>query len=859
MRKALSVLLCMIFVLTVLPMGALSVAAEDEPESVVLNVKDFGAVGDGKTDDEAAIWATLECALMDYMVKDIPVTVYFPEGRYGLLNGGLYFYLPRGAGNLTIKGDGADKSTIVYLEEWTNSGSWVALRIYPRITPTSIDEYLHDITIEDLGIYDTDPVKHAWHTDKGDPGTEETHGFNIQYCVRATIKNCKVSNVGDEALDMTHCVDSQMIDNYVENSPGAGSAGGAISAGDGCENVLIANNTIIGSINDSNKTNWAIAVEALTERVEHVVIRNNTIRDIAGWGVNLGAPNGSMADIVVRDNDIYHCRDGGIRLSGKGVTTNIQLLNNYIGNVRLGVHLDGSNKIGTLIDGGVMEDLSSYAVNVGSTGHCDTVVQNVTIRNAKWRVVYNAGQNTKLDRLYIDGVGTSGDVTDSAIIQYAGGGDSAIYNSVILNCQNKRGIQGVSKVVNTYIQQPEISGYTAMTGVALIQNCRVNRMITLKSGYTVDGLVLYTEADLGSHAIVLSNLTDCTIKNCILTMPSRYGISEAGTSNNNIITNNVCIGGSGIKTVGDDTVVSGNVCSTLMTGEQFTYRVVDGTATVMAPVDPALTELEIPAAIDGAPVVAIDPWAFALCGDLASVALPDTLTTVGGYAFYGCDALTTVLYGGLEPQREALILGDENTVLATADWTYHWNNHTYDNACDPDCNDCPVTREVGEHVYDHACDAACNECGFLREVPDHAYEAVVTAPDCVNGGYTTYTCAVCGDSYIDDETEALGHAYDNACDADCNTCGDLRQVPDHAYDDDADTTCNECGFVRVVVTLGDVDGNGKINNRDLGLLQLYLNDGDLTDKAFVLAACDLDGNGRINNRDLGLLQKQLNQ
>ena len=136
MRRALAVLLCMIFALTILPLSALPAMAEDDPESVVLNVKDFGAVGDGKTDDEAAIWATFECALMDYMVKDIPVTVYFPEGQYGLMNGGLYFYLPRGAGNLTIKGDGADKSTIVYLEEWTNSGSWVALRIYPRITRT---------------------------------------------------------------------------------------------------------------------------------------------------------------------------------------------------------------------------------------------------------------------------------------------------------------------------------------------------------------------------------------------------------------------------------------------------------------------------------------------------------------------------------------------------------------------------------------------------------------------------------------------------------------------------------------------------------------------------------------------------
>ena len=56
-----------------------------------------------------------------------------------------------------------------------------------------------------------------------------------------------------------------------------------------------------------------------------------------------------------------------------------------------------------------------------------------------------------------------------------------------------------------------------------------------------------------------------------------------------------------------------------------------------------------------------------------------------------------------------------------------------------------------------------------------------------------------------------------------------------------------------------MDGNGKLNNRDLGLLQVYLNEGDLTDKAFVEAACDLDGNGKVNNRDLGLLQRQLNQ
>ena len=40
----------------------------------------------------------------------------------------------------------------------------------------------------------------------------------------------------------------------------------------------------------------------------------------------------------------------------------------------------------------------------------------------------------------------------------------------------------------------------------------------------------------------------------------------------------------------------------------------------------------------------------------------------------------------------------------------------------------------------------------------HKYTAVVTAPTCTEKGYTTHTCA-CGDSYVDTETDALGHDY----------------------------------------------------------------------------------------------------
>ena len=57
------------------------------------------------------------------------------------------------------------------------------------------------------------------------------------------------------------------------------------------------------------------------------------------------------------------------------------------------------------------------------------------------------------------------------------------------------------------------------------------------------------------------------------------------------------------------------------------------------------------------------------------------------------------------------------------------------------------------------------------------------------------------------------------------------------------------------VLSGDVNGDGKINNRDLGLLQKYLNGSDVTVDEL---AADLTGDGKLNNRDLGLLQKLLN-
>ena len=56
---------------------------------------------------------------------------------------------------------------------------------------------------------------------------------------------------------------------------------------------------------------------------------------------------------------------------------------------------------------------------------------------------------------------------------------------------------------------------------------------------------------------------------------------------------------------------------------------------------------------------------------------------------------------------------------------------------------------------------------------EHSYRAVVTAPTCTEGGYTTYTCS-CGDSYTADETAPLGHAWKGI---ECERCDATRENP----------------------------------------------------------------------------------
>ena len=112
---------------------------------------------------------------------------------------------------------------------------------------------------------------------------------------------------------------------------------------------------------------------------------------------------------------------------------------------------------------------------------------------------------------------------------------------------------------------------------------------------------------------------------------------------------------------------------------------------------------------------------------IRSVVIPASVESIGQITFYDC-ALTDVYFTGTQEQWDSILSQNEFT---------------------------------------SGVDGATVHCDYVPP-HTHSYTAVVTAPTCTEGGYTTYTCA-CGDSYVNDHIDALGHNYKKGV---CTRCGE---------------------------------------------------------------------------------------
>jgi|GEM_PF-425485 len=75
--------------------------------------------------------------------------------------------------------------------------------------------------------------------------------------------------------------------------------------------------------------------------------------------------------------------------------------------------------------------------------------------------------------------------------------------------------------------------------------------------------------------------------------------------------------------------------------EGFTYTVTDGKATITGYLGGG-EDVTIPSSLEGCPVIAIGDNAFQHNADITSMTIPDSVISIGGFAFAGCPALTAI-------------------------------------------------------------------------------------------------------------------------------------------------------------------------------------------------------------------------
>ncbi len=268
---------------------------DNPPRQPVVNVKDFGATGNGSTDDTGAIQAAIDSA-------GSGGTIYFPAGTYIQTD------------NISISADN------VHL--WTDASA--------RIHATN--DNAHTIYFggsDGSGIYNLNITSTANQDIRGN-GDFGRYRVRFEGSSNNTVSGITLDGAGNFGIHMRNTSYYLVENNIVRNTGADG-----IHSGEGANNGLVRNNTLTHIGDDCFPV-----VSTFADPISHdIIFENNTCTD--SWHARGFAVVGGR-DIIIRNNVVNGSKAAGIYLSSESVyggthgTSNIQVLNNQISGASYG-------------------------------------------------------------------------------------------------------------------------------------------------------------------------------------------------------------------------------------------------------------------------------------------------------------------------------------------------------------------------------------------------------------------------------------------------------------------------------------------------------------------------------------------
>ena len=254
------------------------------------------------------------------------------------------------------------------------------------------------------------------------------------------------------------------------------------------------------------------------------------------------------------------------------------------------------------------------------------------------------------------------------------------------------------------------------------------------------------------------------------------------------------------------------------------------------------------------------------CSSLTNVKIPNSVTSIGDWAFDDCGALTDVYFGGTEADWNKIEIGDSNEPLTAATIHYTEAATVVSGTCGENLtwtltDDGVLTISGTGAMTDYTSTSNAPWYSKRTDIKSAVIESGVTSI----GNYAFYNCSSLTSITIPDGVTSIGGGAFEGCSSLTNvyyggTEAEWNKIEIDSSNDKLTGATIHYGEIAPTPTPsgtsvpGDVNGDGEVSAFDLLRLKKLLAGGSVSTDA---SAADVNGDGTVDAFDLLRLKKYL--